>query len=168
MDSKGIITNSRGDELPGHKKKVAREDDTPVLKELVDAVKEVKPHALIGLTGRGPAFSKVIRIALTSSRLNNPHHLLSVDSQLTISGRLFERDDSDFTKAGSPYKIDSPNKRETALSGTISLELRLSCLLRVDCLPFRFAAMAFFRYPRALACFWKCCDPTKRQALLQA
>lgn len=63
MDSKGIITSTRGDKLPGHKSKVSREDDTPVLKDLVEAVRKVKPHALIGLTGRGPAFNKVLSLS---------------------------------------------------------------------------------------------------------
>ena len=37
----------------------------------------------------------------------------------------------DFTEAGSCYKIDF-DKQESAVCGTVSLELKLSCLLRVD------------------------------------
>ena len=61
MDSKGVVYKQRGDELPHHKQQVAREDgpDIPHTKELKDVVAHVKPHALIGLTGRGPAFTEV-------------------------------------------------------------------------------------------------------------
>ena len=59
MDSKGLITTKRGDKLPQHKQLMAHGDDVPVLKELKDVIAHVKPHALIGLTGAGPAFKKV-------------------------------------------------------------------------------------------------------------
>lgn len=59
MDSKGIITESRGDKLASHKQRVARTDDTPPIKDLLKAVQYVKPHTLIGLTGHGPAFTQV-------------------------------------------------------------------------------------------------------------
>ncbi|CAL5222208.1 g4539 [Coccomyxa viridis] len=58
MDSKGLITTKRGDKLPEHKKLMAHGDDVPVLKDLKDVIAHVKPHALIGLTGAGPAFKK--------------------------------------------------------------------------------------------------------------
>ena len=59
MDSKGIITKKRGDKLPPHKQVVARDDNTPAIKDLHEAIRHVKPHALIGLSGHGPAFDKV-------------------------------------------------------------------------------------------------------------
>jgi len=59
MDSKGLITTKRGDKLPKHKQLMAHGDDVPVLKDLKDVIAHVKPHALIGLTGAGPAFKKV-------------------------------------------------------------------------------------------------------------
>lgn len=61
MDSKGVIYKERGDELPKHKQTVARTDgeDVPHGKDLEKVVAHIKPHALIGLTGRGPAFSEV-------------------------------------------------------------------------------------------------------------
>ena len=61
MDSKGVVYNERGDELPKHKKVVARTDgpDVPHTKDLKEVVAHVKPHALVGLTGRGPAFTEV-------------------------------------------------------------------------------------------------------------
>ena len=60
MDSKGLVSKDRGDELPEHKLVVARETSDIKSTDLHEVVKAVKPHALIGLTGRGPAFSKVV------------------------------------------------------------------------------------------------------------
>jgi hypothetical protein len=50
----GLITTTRGDKLPEHKQRYARDDGTPDMKELVDIVRHVKPHALIGLSAAGP------------------------------------------------------------------------------------------------------------------
>ncbi|KAK9812749.1 hypothetical protein WJX72_002964 [[Myrmecia] bisecta] len=58
VDSKGLVTTSRGDELPEHKQVVARRDDVPNIKDLKEIIAHVKPHALIGLTGAGPSFDK--------------------------------------------------------------------------------------------------------------
>ena len=58
VDSKGLITTSRGDKLPAHKKQMARSDDTPNLKDLREIIEYVKPHALIGLSGAGPMFKQ--------------------------------------------------------------------------------------------------------------
>ena len=58
VDSKGLITTSRGDKLPSHKKQMARSDDTPNMKDLREIVEYVKPHALIGLSGAGPMFKQ--------------------------------------------------------------------------------------------------------------
>ena len=63
-DSKGLVTESRGDELPAHKQLVARRDDTPNMKTLDEVVKYVKPTVLVGLTGGGPAFKQVIATML--------------------------------------------------------------------------------------------------------
>ena len=59
VDSKGLITTSRGDKLPDHKKQMARSDDTPNMKDLHEIIAHVKPHALIGLSGAGPSFEQV-------------------------------------------------------------------------------------------------------------
>ncbi|CAK0786805.1 hypothetical protein CVIRNUC_010019 [Coccomyxa viridis] len=58
MDSKGLITTKRGDKLPSHKQVMAHGDDIPNMKEMKEVIKHVKPHALIGLTGGGPAWHK--------------------------------------------------------------------------------------------------------------
>lgn len=59
VDSKGLVTTTRGDELPAHKKIMARKDGTPDMKDLTEIVKYVKPNAVVGLTGGGEAWGKV-------------------------------------------------------------------------------------------------------------
>ena len=59
IDSKGLVTTTRGDKLPEHKTIMARKDGTPDMKDLVDIVKHVKPHAVVGLTGGGEAWGQV-------------------------------------------------------------------------------------------------------------
>jgi malic enzyme len=49
----GLITTTRGDELPERKKRYARDDGTADAKDLEEIVGEVKPHALIGLSAAG-------------------------------------------------------------------------------------------------------------------
>ncbi|CAD7700714.1 unnamed protein product [Ostreobium quekettii] len=58
VDSKGLITNTRGDKLAPHKVPFARTDGTPNMTSLVDIIAHVKPHALFGLSGSGPSFDK--------------------------------------------------------------------------------------------------------------
>ncbi|GMH45204.1 hypothetical protein BSKO_13161 [Bryopsis sp. KO-2023] len=64
VDSKGLITNTRGDTLADHKVPFARTDGTPDMKSLEDIVNFAKPHALFGLSGSGPAFTENIIKAL--------------------------------------------------------------------------------------------------------
>lgn len=59
IDSKGLVTTTRGDKLPEHKTIMARKDGTPDMKDLVEIVKHVKPHAVVGLTGGGEAWGQV-------------------------------------------------------------------------------------------------------------
>lgn len=58
VDSHGLITTTRGDKLPEHKKPFARTDGTPDMKDLKDIIAHVKPHALIGLSAQGGAWKE--------------------------------------------------------------------------------------------------------------
>ncbi|CCW62514.1 unnamed protein product [Phytomonas sp. EM1] len=64
IDSKGLVTNTRGDKLDAHKVSWARKDisaeDNQKLKTLDDVVKRVKPTALIGLGGVPSVFTEGI------------------------------------------------------------------------------------------------------------
>ncbi|XP_059640009.1 NADP-dependent malic enzyme-like [Cornus florida] len=64
VDSKGLIVNSRMESLQHFKKPWAHEHE-PV-KELVDAVKAIKPTVLIGSSGAGRKFTKEVIEAMTS------------------------------------------------------------------------------------------------------
>eukprot|EP01132_Coremiostelium_polycephalum_P000887 gene887-1110_t len=60
VDSKGLITTTRGDTLTEQKKAYARNDYNHQLKNLLEVVKDVKPTALIGLSGIGQSFTEEI------------------------------------------------------------------------------------------------------------
>jgi len=56
VDSKGLVTLTRGDKLQEHKKLYARPDG-PAYESLLETIQEVKPTALIGLAGQPGTFS---------------------------------------------------------------------------------------------------------------
>ncbi|KAM9971610.1 hypothetical protein ACTFIW_011592 [Dictyostelium discoideum] len=60
VDSKGLITTTRGDELTSQKKQYAREDYSYQLKSLLEVVRDVKPTAIIGLSGIGGSFTQEV------------------------------------------------------------------------------------------------------------
>jgi len=60
VDSKGLITTTRGDTLTPQKKAYARSDYNHQLKSLLEVVKDVKPTAIIGLSGIGGSFSEEV------------------------------------------------------------------------------------------------------------
>ena len=64
VDTKGLVTDTRGDKLAAHKVALARTDiaaeDNAKYTTLHDVVKLVKPTALIGLAAAGPAFTEDI------------------------------------------------------------------------------------------------------------
>lgn len=64
LDSKGLIVSSRKDSLQPFKKRYAHEHE-PV-KDLLDAVKVIKPTALIGSAGVGQSFTKKVIEAMSS------------------------------------------------------------------------------------------------------
>lgn len=64
VDSKGLVTTSRGDTLPAHKRPFARDPSEPDfpgdIKELKAIVGAVKPHAVIGLSAAGPSWPREV------------------------------------------------------------------------------------------------------------
>eukprot|EP00796_Vickermania_ingenoplastis_P007416 gene7416-5222_t len=64
VDTKGLVTTTRGDKLQAHKVLLAHTDvsaeDSAKLKTLEDVVDFVKPTALLGLGGVGPVFTEKI------------------------------------------------------------------------------------------------------------
>eukprot|EP00210_Caulerpa_lentillifera_P007505 g7171.t1 len=60
VDTKGLITNTRTDVLPEHKRPFVRTDGVPDLIDLVEIIHHIRPHALFGLTGGGQKFTKEV------------------------------------------------------------------------------------------------------------
>lgn len=63
IDSKGLVTTSRGDVLESHKVPWARKDidsKTNHLASLLEVVKAIQPTAIIGLSGQGGVFTEQI------------------------------------------------------------------------------------------------------------
>ncbi|CUG78626.1 malic enzyme, putative [Bodo saltans] len=75
VDTKGLVTNTRGDKLAAHKIALARTDiaaeDNAKFTTLEDVVKNIKPTALLGLGGVGPVFTEDI-IRFVSSYCERP------------------------------------------------------------------------------------------------
>jgi malate dehydrogenase (oxaloacetate-decarboxylating) len=91
VDTKGLVTNTRGDKLQAHKVPWARKDiaaaDNAKYTTLLDVVKNIKPTALIGLAGVGPAFTQemVELMCLVTPRpiifaLSNPTSKCEIDA----------------------------------------------------------------------------------------
>jgi malic enzyme len=108
LDSKGVIYKERGDELPHHKKIVARDDidQAPPSNDLDVVVGHIKPHALIGLTGRGPAFTEEVvkKMCETNKRplimaLSNPTSQAEITAEHAIH---WSKGTAIFT-SGSPF-----------------------------------------------------------------
>jgi malate dehydrogenase (oxaloacetate-decarboxylating)(NADP+) len=60
IDTKGLVTNNRGDKLQAHKIPWARTDQTEQVKDFFDIVKKFKPTAIIGLSGTPNVFTEEI------------------------------------------------------------------------------------------------------------
>eukprot|EP00914_Ancora_sagittata_P020921 GHVO01041146.1.p1 GENE.GHVO01041146.1~~GHVO01041146.1.p1 ORF type:complete len:607 (+),score=102.25 GHVO01041146.1:66-1823(+) len=60
VDSRGLVTTHRGDTLPDFKLAFARDDITEKYTEFKDVLKNIKPHALIGLSGQGGSFDEEV------------------------------------------------------------------------------------------------------------
>lgn len=64
VDSKGLVTTQRGDKLAKHKLLFAR-DEAPI-GSLLDAINQVKPTALIGVSGQPQTFTETVVKAMAS------------------------------------------------------------------------------------------------------
>lgn len=60
VDTKGLVTNNRGDKLQEHKIPWARTDQTEQIKDLVEIVRKFKPTAMIGLSGTPAVFTEAV------------------------------------------------------------------------------------------------------------
>eukprot|EP01094_Clydonella_sp_ATCC50884_P007315 TRINITY_DN1649_c0_g1_i1.p1 TRINITY_DN1649_c0_g1~~TRINITY_DN1649_c0_g1_i1.p1 ORF type:complete len:584 (+),score=195.60 TRINITY_DN1649_c0_g1_i1:66-1754(+) len=65
VDSRGLVTNNRGDTLAAHKVRFARKDVEEQQTQLIDVINYVKPNVMIGLSGQGGSFKQEHIEALT-------------------------------------------------------------------------------------------------------
>ncbi|XP_038711324.1 NADP-dependent malic enzyme [Tripterygium wilfordii] len=122
VDSKGLIVSSRKESLQHFKKPWAHEHE-PV-KELVDAVKEIKPTVLIGTSGVGKTFTKEVVEAMASFNekplilsLSNPtsHSECTAEEAYTWSeGRAIFASGSPFDPVMYDGKVFVPGQANNA------------------------------------------------------
>ncbi|KAK3235727.1 hypothetical protein CYMTET_54087, partial [Cymbomonas tetramitiformis] len=105
VDTKGLITTTRGDKLNEWKQQFARTDGAPELRTLLEVVKYVRPHALFGLTGAGPSFTKEVVEELVNGcprplifPLSNP----TSKAEITVHNAVEWSDGKCLFAAGSP------------------------------------------------------------------
>jgi len=106
LDTKGLVTTTRGDTLPAHKQLFARADGTPDMKTLSEVIAHVKPHALFGLSGGGPAFDETVIKAMCESTprplifpLSNP----TSKAEVTAENAYKWSNGQCYFAAGSPF-----------------------------------------------------------------
>jgi len=121
VDTKGLVTNTRGDALAPHKVAWARTDvakeDNAKYATLKGVCQMVKPTALIGLAASGPAFTKdVVEIVMESAErpiifpLSNPtskSEITAFDAFTWTKGRAIVASGSPFP----PVTVDGQVKR---------------------------------------------------------
>ena len=63
FDSKGLVTTTRGDTLAAHKLPFAK--DIPSVKDFEEAIRTLRPTAIVGLSAQSGAFTESIVKAMT-------------------------------------------------------------------------------------------------------
>jgi malate dehydrogenase (oxaloacetate-decarboxylating)(NADP+) len=106
VDSKGLVTTTRGDELASHKKNYARQDSKRELKSLLEVVAEIKPTTLIGLSGQARSFTQDVLTELARHverpivfALSNP----TSQAECTHEQAIEWTDGRGIFAAGSPF-----------------------------------------------------------------
>jgi len=105
VDSKGLVTTNRGDQLQSHKVPYARNDVTQQLPTLFDVVKTVKPTALIGLAGVGPDFTKEI---IEEMAKHNKRPIIFALSNPTSKSECSAHDAYKYTNGSCVFASGSP------------------------------------------------------------
>ncbi|XP_047251315.1 NADP-dependent malic enzyme isoform X2 [Capsicum annuum] len=103
VDSKGLIVSSRVESLQ-HFKKPWAHDHEPV-KELIDAVKAIKPTVLIGTSGVGKTFTKEVVEAMASL---NPKPLVMALSNPTSQAECTAEEAYTWSKGHAIFASGSP------------------------------------------------------------
>ncbi|KAL6714677.1 hypothetical protein ACLMJK_008102 [Lecanora helva] len=122
VDTKGLVTNDRGDKLADHKVYFSRDDNDGVqYKSLEEVVDHVKPTILMGLSTIGGAFTPemLTKMGQWNDRpiifpLSNP----SANSECTFEDALKYTNGRALFASGSPFQsIDYDGKHQTPGQG---------------------------------------------------
>ncbi|XP_061994070.1 NADP-dependent malic enzyme [Rosa rugosa] len=103
VDSKGLIVSSRKESLQNFKKPWAHEHEP--IKDLIDAVKAIKPTVLIGTSGIGKTFTKEVIEALASF---NEKPLILALSNPTSQSECTAEEAYTWTKGRAIFASGSP------------------------------------------------------------
>ena len=122
VDTKGLVTNDRGDKLADHKLYFSRDDNAgKQYKTLAEVVEYVKPTILMGLSTIGGAFTPEI---LTKMGQRNEHPIIfplsnpSANSECTFEDALKYTNGKCLFASGSPFaSIEHDGKLETPGQG---------------------------------------------------
>ena len=121
VDTKGLVTNDRGDKLADHKIYFSRDDNDGLqLKTLAEVVDHVRPTILMGLSTMGGVFDSSI---LTKMGQWNQHPIIfplsnpSANSECTFEEAMKYTDGRALFASGSPFpslmyngKMESPGQ----------------------------------------------------------
>lgn len=106
VDTKGLVTEDRGDKLAAHKIFFARRAGGKQIRNLIDVIKEVKPTALIGLAATANLFDEAVcrEMAKHNNRpiifpLSNPVSL----AECTFQDAIRWTDGKVLFASGSPF-----------------------------------------------------------------
>ncbi|KAG0144604.1 hypothetical protein CROQUDRAFT_47121 [Cronartium quercuum f. sp. fusiforme G11] len=106
VDTKGLVTEDRGDKLAAHKVFFARKPGGPQFKSLIEVIQSVKPTALIGLAATANLFDETVvkLMAELNPRpiifpLSNPVHL----AECTFDEAVKWTDGQVLFASGSPF-----------------------------------------------------------------
>lgn len=115
VDSKGLITNARithGHKLEHHKKPYAHSlslaghsDGTPAPVTLIEAVKAIKPTALIGVSAQGGTFTKEVVEEMSK---NNKHPVIFALSNPTSKAECTAKDAYTWSNGHAVFASGSP------------------------------------------------------------
>lgn len=107
VDSKGLVADNRGDNLPVHKRYFSKSSpSTPRLTNLQEVVEHIKPTALLGLSTVKAAFSEDILRFL--AKTNERPIIFALSNPLTQAECTFEEaiqwtDGKALFASGSPF-----------------------------------------------------------------
>jgi malic enzyme len=104
IDSKGLVTTTRGDTLENHKIPFAR-SDCQEKKTLLDVIKCIKPTAIIGLSGQGGTFTEDV---IREMAKNNKKPIIFPLSNPTSKSECSAEDAYKFTNGTCIFASGSP------------------------------------------------------------